>query len=101
MHDDHITLLEQRVNTALQRVDTKLDNITELLQGLVRLEERQSQVNTKLGEVSIDVTDIDKRLRAVELTLPGLKELRGWVIRGVLAGISMIGASAFHLIFKG
>lgn len=94
MADEHISVLEQRMN----RVDAKLDNITELLQGLVRLEERQSQVNSKLGEVSIDVTDIDKRLRAVEITLPGLKELRAWVIGGVISGLGMMATAAFSYV---
>jgi chromosome segregation ATPase len=102
MTDAHVTLLEQRMNATFQRVDAKLDSITELLQGLVRLEERQIQANEKLKDVSADVADLDKRLRGVETAMPGLKELRGWVISGVLAGVGMMATAVFsYLSTKG
>lgn len=99
--ESRLGILEQRINTVVNRVDLKLDSITELLQGLVRLEERQLQANEKLNDISKAVADHDLRLRNIEVVVPQLKEARTWVVSGVLAGTGMIGTAVYHLVMKG
>jgi len=98
------------------RVDEKLDTITETLQSLVRIEERQIQTGSRLSDVAITLKDyddrlrvlekavpenLDKRLVSIETKMPGLSESRKWVVMGVLAGVGMIGAALVHLVLKG
>jgi hypothetical protein len=40
----------------------------------------------------------EERVAAIEAVMPGLKETRGWVILGILAGLGMIGAGVLKLV---
>lgn len=116
-HDeDRIIVLEQRIDSTIRRVDTKLDTITEALQTLVRIEERQILTGQRLGELATQNIKQEDRLRAIELaipenlgrrvntiesSMPGLKEMRGWVIGGVLGGLGMMGVAIANLVLKG
>ena len=114
--EKRLELLEQQLQETRREMGGKLDNIGNALQGLVRIEERQVNTNSQLSELSSDMRDQENRLRkieyaipenlsrrlaSIEVTLPGLKELRRWVITGVLAGLGMIGGAALHLVLKG
>lgn len=117
MAEDRIELLERRVGDlggTVYRMDGKLDNITEALSSLVRIEERQVSTNEKLSNGALKMNDhenrlrslemnvpdnLDKRLVAIETKMPGLIESRKWVVMGVLAGIGMIGAGLLKLLF--
>ena len=115
MNDDRIVILEQRFEGFTVNVDKKLDNITEALRSLVRIEERQlatgdrlaqgSQTfqdhETRLRKIEIAVPEnLDKRLSSIEVSMPGLKESRGWVIAGVLGGLAMMGGAIVHTVLK-
>lgn len=72
--------------------------IGESLHVLTRLEESQGNVVEKLKEGSIRMSDHERRLQIVEQELPGLRELRKWVIAGVLAGVAMVGTALVKLV---
>lgn len=42
--------------------------------------------------------DHERRIQNIEIDLPGLRELRKWVIGGILAGIGMMGAALLKLV---
>lgn len=111
-----LELLEQQLHETRREVSGKLDSIGTALQGLVRIEERQVHANSQLSELSSDLRDHELRLRnteasipkrlgqrleAIETALPGLVEMRRWVITGVLAGLGMIGIAVLNLVLKG
>lgn len=113
--EKRLELLEQQLHETRREVSGKLDNIGTALQGLVRIEERQVHTNSHLSELSSDMRDqelrlrkvevalpenLSRRLASIEVALPGLKELRRWVITGVLAGLGMIGGAVLHLVLK-
>lgn len=109
---------EQRVERIEQRVDTlvpAVEKISECLERLVRLEERHSETREALNRVAVDiskvqdmVTDIrlhlpdnlDKRLHQIEVTIPGLVEMRRWVVAGVLSALGLFGGSAIVILFQ-
>lgn len=72
--------------------------IGESLHVLTRLEESQGNVVEKLKEGSMRMSDHERRLQVVEQELPGLRELRKWVIAGVIAGVSMVGVALMKLV---
>ena len=108
---------EQRVERIEQRVDTlvpAVEKISECLERLVRLEERHSETREAINRVTVDiskvqdmVTDIrlrlpdnlDKRLHQVEVTIPGLVEMRRWVVTGALSVLGLFGGSAIVILF--
>ena len=100
---ERIALLEHRANRSedvVDRVEVKLDRIVTTLDSLVRIEERQIVINTRLNEGTVAMALQSERISRLEVAMPGLKELRAWVITGVLSGIGMMGASLIHLILK-
>ena len=114
--ENRIIVLEQRLDATIRRVDTKLDNITEVLQTLVRIEERQILTTQRLSELGASAAKHDERLRETELAvpenlgrrlntiealMPGLKEMRTWVIGGVLGCLGMMGVAVAHTVLKG
>lgn len=100
---------EQRFN----RIEGKLDDIGESLVILARIDERHINIAESLVKV-VDTQNahanrlaaiehsipnrLDERLGAIETSMPGLKETRGWVIGGILTGVSMIGLGVMKLL---
>lgn len=114
-----LAAVEQRhahVEGVVQNMDQKLDKLIDAMSSLVRIEERQQATGDRLAmgaqtfqdhesrlrKVELAVPDnLDKRLSVIEIALPGLKELRKWVIMGVLGGLGMIGAALLKLVLVG
>ncbi len=89
----------------LGEMKTTLRELAASVARLAVIEEKQANTTAALerafsavDEVQGDGKELDKRLRAIELALPGLVELRSWVIRGILAGLGMIGFAVFKLV---
>lgn len=98
-----------------QRIDDKLDGIGESLVVLARIDERhmnttqqlievvktQNEHERRLGIVEKAIPDdLTKRVGEIEKVMPGLRETRGWVISGILAGLAMMGVALSHVIMK-
>ena len=119
MEDRRLGLLEQRVGNiedTTQRVDTKLDGIAETLQSLARIEERQFATTERLRQGAETFADHELRMRklelsipenlnsklsAIEIAMPGLKESRAWVVTTVLACVAIVGTALAHILSKG
>ena len=84
---------EQRIDQlekAVTKIDLKIDAITDALQSLVRIEERQINTAEKITHGVGTMSDHEDRIRAIEKELPGLIESRKWVVMGILAGLAML-----------
>lgn len=95
----------QSVQKDIGSIKEALSGVTESLQSLVKLE--VAQTNTKealerafsgVGKVDERVDDLDKRIQALEMLAPGMKELRRWIIGGIGIGISMLFVSLLNLV---
>lgn len=95
------------------RIENKLDQISESMMVLTRIEERQvaaneryTQLTTMHNEHNTRITGLERavpenlgrRLAALEIAMPGLKELRVWAIMGILSGLGMMGYAVVHLV---
>lgn len=87
-----------RVEKTVDGMDAKIDGLGLSLLLLARLEERQQGVTTALASNAATMILIETRMAAIELKLPGLVEMRTWVISGLLAGVAMIGLAIVKLI---
>lgn len=112
-----INLIAHKVNrlsTDMQGVMLNVSKMADSMTVLVRIEERQLNINSRIDELvklsadkevrlralEIVVPDkVDVRLNDIERSLPSLVETRKWVIMGVLAGVGMIGAALLKLVF--
>ena len=81
----------------LREVKETMRSMASSLEKMVRIEEQQkdmrSSINRAFDEIKIDrsrANEIEARVAAIERTMPGLRELRGWVIGGVLSGLAMM-----------
>ena len=86
--------------------DTMRD-MAKSLEQLVRIEEQQkdmrASINRAFDEVKtnrIKIDDTTARVAAIEQQLPGLKELRRWVIGGILSGNGMIASAVVYWFFQ-
>lgn len=85
-----------RENTAETRAS--LNSIADKLQVLPAMQQAQVNIQMELQRGTQLMADHEKRLQTVERDMPGLKELRRWVIAGVVAGVGMVGTALFKLV---
>lgn len=91
----------------LERNTAALDKISEAINRFSLLEERHLETRGALERAFQAIEkqekwqdETDKRLTAIEIAMPQLKETRKWVVMGILAGVSMIGAGLFKLLMS-
>lgn len=75
------------------------------MEALVRIDEQQITIRSSLGRAFDEVKEernrrelLDARVQKLEVDSPSYKELRRWVIGGVLAGMAMMGAALFKSV---
>ena len=97
--EEGVDRLVETVDKQGRRFDNKLDSIGQSISLLVRVDERQVAIAERLQAGAVTMQKHEDRLTAIETAMPGLKEMRRWVIGGILAGIGMIGAAVLKLVF--
>lgn len=107
--DDGLPHRVQRVEEGLDRLtgavdqqgrklDSKLDSISQSISLLVRIDERQIAIAERLQLGAATMQKHEDRLTTVEMAMPGLKELRSYVVTGIVAGVGMIAAAVLKLV---
>lgn len=81
----------QRLNDTMQAIATETRQLAEI-------RTMQSHIQTRLADGTVTIGKHEERLQSIERDLPGLKELRRWVITGVLAGVGMMGTALVKLV---
>ena len=101
-HDNH-AVLDVRVTNlekVVERVSTAVESIATSLSALTRLEERHEYTKQAMERAFSLIGKQDERLTKVELEMPSLKMVRGWVITGVLGIMGILGVAVVHLVLK-
>lgn len=90
-------------------------SISNSLERLVRLEERHIETREALGRAFSSIEkhaetlhdikmqipmNLEPRLRSLETQMPGLTELRRWVVAGVMSVVGLIGCGIIGLVIK-
>ncbi len=93
-HELRLRLLEQ------DREDMRdaIESIKGSLQALVRLEERHAETREALGRAFKESKDIHDRVSAIEKVIPGLVEMRGWLVKANLGILGLIGLAIIGLV---
>ncbi len=112
---EHLKNSVKRVEFNVQGLHGKIDTLSESMAAMVRMEERQATINERLidgartmNQITARVAvlerdvpdDLPARLAAIETQMPGLMELRTYVVRGVMAGIGLMAFAVLALVFK-
>ena len=94
------TTPDNLTNYRLEMIEQTLKAVNENLERLAALEAKHIETREAVGRSfdEIDRTNKridnqDERLREVELEMPTLKLIRGWVITGVLGVIGLLGVA--------
>ena len=95
---DSLTKDLSRVEKTVDGMDAKIDGLGLSLLLLARLEERQQGISAALAINAATMITTDRRIALIENKLPGLVEMRTWVISGLLAGVGMIALALVKLL---
>jgi len=82
-------------------IEQTLVNISESLHQLAQLEQKHLETRESLNRAFEMIAKQEERVRVIEIELPTLKMIRGWVIAGVVSCASLLGITAFKLIIAG
>lgn len=96
--EEGVDRLTDTVDQQGQRFDKKLDSIGQSISLLVRIDERQVAIAERLQLGAATMQKHEERLSAIEAVMPGLKEMRTYVVAGVMAGAGMIGVAVLKLV---
>jgi chromosome segregation ATPase len=85
----------ERAITALTATNVR---VVEAVETLVRLEERHDATAARLVELATEVKAQRKDLDEIKVAMPGLKEMRKYVVMGIVTGALMIGGALLKLV---
>ncbi len=77
----------------LDRIDVKLDKLSEAISQLARIKERISHQHDNMNQVDSKLSDLEKRIRTLELqgssrgVVIGSIERFGWIVMSALIGL--------------
>jgi len=86
------------VESAIEEIKDATKSIAESVRSIAVLEERHAEASRAMGRIFDGMKDIESRLRPIEADMPGLREIRRWVVGGVLSITSIVGAAIIALV---
>jgi hypothetical protein len=72
--------------------------IRDILEKLVRLEERHAESREALGRAFGQIEKLETEVDAIKIVIPSLVELRKWVVAGILGAVGLIGVALISLV---
>ncbi len=90
----------ESVEDRLDSLDTSMKTVAESLVTLVRLEERHGATANEVARIGGQIIDHHKRIENIEREIPPLKEVRKWVVMGLLGISAMVGVGALNAFFN-
>ena len=86
------------VQNDVSEIKGTLAKLTEAITGIERLETRQLTFIADMEADRNKQANLEVRVAKIETILPGLIELRRWVVAGMIAGIGMMLVSVASLV---
>lgn len=82
------------VREDISEIKTTIQSLSQAMLMLVRVEQVQAHTQARVGEMGQTLQSHGERIAGIEKDMPGLKDLRKWVIAGV-AAVCVATAGAF------
>jgi hypothetical protein len=86
------------IERQLEQQSATTARIADSLASLVRLEVQHAAMLERLADHTRIIEKQGERLATVELEMPGLKEMRKYVVMGIVTGALMIGGALLKLV---
>jgi hypothetical protein len=78
------------VQSDVTEIKGTLAKLTDAVTGIERLETRQISLVSEIEAARKSQSSFEGRISAIEHDMPGLRELRKWVVGGMVTGIGMM-----------
>lgn len=95
---DNMTLMHEDVSELRNDMKESLKDISVALQSLVLVEERQAHSKVAMQRLEDRLDKTDARIGAIEKELPETRLVTGWVLKGVLGALAVLGAAVIKLV---
>lgn len=96
--EEGVDRLTDAVDQQGRKLDNKLDSIGQSISLLVRIDERQVAIAERLQLGAATMQKHEERIASIEAVMPGLKEMRYYVVMGIVAGAGMICVAVLKLV---
>lgn len=96
-------LILHRLNsleTSVEKIQLATEGIDESLRILREQKVEISHLRKDTDIAFADIRGIEDRLKPIEVAMPGLQEIRQWVILGVLGTIGIVGTGVIAMVVK-
>jgi len=87
----------EAIQDSIGEIKDRLDSVGAALLNLTKLETMHTQHAEALGRAFGEIKLLQERVEITEREMPGLIEMRKWVVTGIVAGIGMVMAALFKL----
>ncbi len=87
-------------NKDIDEIKGTLKSVAATLVTVGRIEDRQITLINEMGKADKRHEKIEDRVKVIEDDMPGLREMRRWVVGGVVAGVGMIGIAVVSLVLS-
>lgn len=81
----------------LEMIEETLKAMRENLVQLTALEQKHLETREALERAFKEIRTNDERVRVIEVEMPTLKLIRGWVIAGVVGCAALLGVTMFKI----
>jgi chromosome segregation ATPase len=91
-------VVEARLDMIERAVVRMADGVDKLVRSDGRWEERHQATMERIAELSRKVEKLEAEVDEIKVAMPGLKEMRKYVIMGVVSGALMIGGALLKMV---
>ena len=92
--------LEEILQYRLETLEKAVQSIDESLKALADQRIEVDHIRKDTDQAHENIRIMDSRLKTVEIALPGLQEVRQWVIWGVIGTIAIVGTGVIAMVLK-
>lgn len=84
----------------LNRIEDTLEKVSETLGKLAVLEQRHLETREDIERSFSEIKALNERMRAVELDMPMLRQIKNWIVSGVVAVVGVVGMAVWEVVKK-
>lgn len=95
---DNMKLMHEDVSDLRNDMKESLKDISTALMRLVQLDERQEHSKLGMQRLEARLDSVEVRVVEIEKVLPETKLVTGWVLKGVIAALAVMGAAVIKLV---
>lgn len=84
----------------LNRIEDTLEKVSETLGKLAVLEQRHIETREAIERSFSEIKALNERMRVVELDMPMLRQIKNWIVSGVVAVAGVVGMAVWEVVKK-